>query len=89
MSVTAERKTAIIADSRRHDTDCGSPEVQVSVLTERITNLTEHMKKNRHDFHNQRGLVGLVNRRNSLLRYLERTDRDRYVALIKKLGLRK
>lgn len=89
MSVTAERKTAIIADSRRHDTDCGSPEVQVSVLTERITNLTEHMKKNRHDFHNQRGLVGLVNRRNSLLRYLERTDRDRYLALIKKLGLRK
>ena len=89
MSVTAERKASIIAENKLHDTDCGSPEVQIAVLTERITNLTEHMKKNRHDFHNQRGLVGLVNRRNSLLRYLERTDRDRYLALIKKLGLRK
>lgn len=89
MSVTAERKTSIIEESRRHGSDSGSPEVQVSILTERIANLTEHMKKNRHDFHNQRGLVGLVNRRNGLLRYLSRTDRERYQALIKKLGLRK
>jgi len=89
MSVTAERKTNIIGDNRRHEGDTGSPEVQIAILTERIANLTSHMKKNKHDFHNQRGLVGLVNRRNSLLRYLGRTDRDRYQALIKKLGLRK
>jgi small subunit ribosomal protein S15 len=89
MSVTAERKTNIISENRRHEGDSGSPEVQVAVLTERITNLTEHMKKNKHDYHNQRGLVGLVNKRNKLLRYLSRTDRDRYQALIKKLGLRK
>ncbi len=89
MSVTAERKTSIISEHRRHEGDSGSPEVQIAVLTERIANLTTHMKKNKHDFHNQRGLVGLVNKRNSLLRYLGRTDRDRYQALIKKLGLRK
>jgi len=89
MSVTAERKTSIISENRRHERDSGSCEVQVAVMTERIANLTEHMKRNKHDYHNQRGLVGLVNKRNKLLRYLSRTDRDRYQALIKKLGLRK
>jgi small subunit ribosomal protein S15 len=89
MSVTAAEKTRIIEENRRHEKDSGSTEVQVAVMTERIANLTTHMKKNKHDFHNQRGLVGLVNKRNKLLRYLSRTDRDRYQALIKKLGLRK
>lgn len=89
MSVTLERKKSIIEDTRTHEGDTGSPEVQVAILTERITNLTDHMKKNTHDYHNQRGLVGLVNRRNSLLKYLARKDRGRYQALIKKLGLRK
>ncbi len=89
MSVTAERKTTLVTENRRHESDTGSPEVQVAILTERIANLTGHMKKNKHDFHNQRGLVGLVNRRNKLLRYLGREDRESYQALIKKLGLRK
>ena len=89
MSVTAERKTSLIGENRRHESDTGSPEIQVAILTERIANLTGHMKKNKHDFHNQRGLVGLVNRRNKLLRYLGREDREGYQALIKKLGLRK
>jgi len=89
MSVTLERKKSIIEETRVHDGDTGSPEVQIAILTERITNLTDHMKKNTHDYHNQRGLVGLVNRRNSLLKYLARQDRDRYQGLIKKLGLRK
>ncbi|MGC6328070.1 30S ribosomal protein S15 [Rhizorhabdus sp. FW153] len=89
MTVTAERKTAIIADNARADGDTGSPEVQVAILTERITNLTEHFKTHAKDNHSRRGLLMLVNKRRSLLDYLKRKDVDRYTALIGKLNLRK
>jgi small subunit ribosomal protein S15 len=89
MTVTAERKTAIIADNARASGDTGSPEVQIAILTERITNLTEHFKTHAKDNHSRRGLLMLVNKRRSLLDYLKRKDADRYTALIGKLGLRK
>ncbi|WP_340314734.1 30S ribosomal protein S15 [Rhizorhabdus argentea] len=89
MTVTAERKTAIIADNARSDGDTGSPEVQVAILTERITNLTEHFKIHAKDNHSRRGLLMLVNKRRSLLDYLKKEDASRYAALIAKLGLRK
>ena len=89
MTVTAERKTAIIADNARSDGDTGSPEVQVAILTERIVNLTEHFKVHAKDNHSRRGLLMLVNKRRSLLDYLKKEDASRYAALIAKLGLRK
>ena len=89
MSVTAERKQEIIDDNARGKGDTGSPEVQVAILTERITNLTEHFKTHAKDNHSRRGLLMLVNKRRSLLDYLKRKDADRYTALIAKLGLRK
>ena len=89
MSITAERKTALIADNARADKDTGSPEVQVAILTERIQNLTEHFKTHAKDNHSRRGLLMLVNKRRSLLDYLKRKDDARYRALIAKLGLRK
>ena len=89
MTVSAERKTAIIADNARSDGDTGSPEVQVAILTERITNLTEHFKTHAKDNHSRRGLLMLVNKRRSLLDYLKKEDAARYAALIAKLGLRK
>ncbi|TFI59395.1 30S ribosomal protein S15 [Sphingomonas parva] len=89
MSVTAERKQEIISDNARGTTDTGSPEVQVAILTERITNLTEHFKTHAKDNHSRRGLLMLVNKRRSLLDYLRRKDEARYQALITKLGLRK
>lgn len=89
MTVTAERKTAIIADNARTEGDTGSPEVQVAILTERINNLTEHFKTHAKDNHSRRGLLMLVNKRRSLLDYLKREDAGRYAALIAKLGLRK
>ena len=89
MSITAERKTALIQEHARHEGDTGSPEVQVSILTERIANLTEHFKTHAKDNHSRRGLLMLVNTRRSLLDYLKKIDEDRYSALIGKLGLRK
>jgi len=89
MSVTAERKQKLIKDNARQKDDTGSPEVQVAILTERITNLTEHFKTHAKDNHSRRGLLMLVNKRRSLLDYLKRTDNERYNALIAKLGLRK
>jgi small subunit ribosomal protein S15 len=89
MSVTAERKQEIINDNAVGQGDTGSPEVQVAILTERITNLTEHFKTHAKDNHSRRGLLMLVNKRRSLLDYLKRKDADRYTALIAKLGLRK
>ena len=89
MSVTAERKQELIKDNSRTKTDTGSPEVQVAILTERITNLTEHFKTHAKDNHSRRGLLMLVNKRRSLLDYLKRKDQDRYQQLIAKLGLRK
>ena len=89
MSVTIERKQEIINDNARKSGDTGSPEVQVAILTERITNLTEHFKTHAKDNHSRRGLLMLVNKRRSLLDYLRRKDEARYQALITKLGLRK
>ena len=89
MSVTAERKQELIKDNARDSGDTGSPEVQVAILTERITNLTEHFKTHAKDNHSRRGLLMLVNKRRSLLDYLKRKDEERYAALIAKLGLRK
>ncbi|TMJ20163.1 MAG: 30S ribosomal protein S15 [Alphaproteobacteria bacterium] len=89
MSVTAERKQKIIKDNAQSKGDTGSPEVQVAILTERITNLTEHFKTHAKDNHSRRGLLMLVNKRRSLLDYLKREDSERYTALIAKLGLRK
>jgi small subunit ribosomal protein S15 len=89
MSITAEKKTAVIEDNARNQGDTGSPEVQVAILTERIKELTEHFKVHHKDNHSRRGLLAMVNRRRSLLDYLKRKDVERYNALIQKLGLRK
>jgi small subunit ribosomal protein S15 len=89
MSVAAERKQDIIKDNARTKTDTGSPEVQVAILSERISNLTEHFKTHAKDNHSRRGLLMLVNKRRSLLDFLKREDEARYTALIAKLGLRK
>ena len=89
MSITAERKDALIKEHAQGKGDTGSPEVQVAILTERIVNLTEHFKGHAKDNHSRRGLLMMVNKRRSLLDYLRREDHDRYTGLIAKLGLRK
>ena len=89
MSITAERKTALIKEHARGSDDTGSPEVQVAILTERINNLTEHFKSHAKDNHSRRGLLMLVNQRRSLLDYLRPKHETRYTDLIAKLGLRK
>ncbi|MEQ9813039.1 MAG: 30S ribosomal protein S15 [Azospirillaceae bacterium] len=89
MSITADRKQELIQEYARAEADTGSPEVQVAILTERIGNLTEHMKANHKDFHSRRGLLMMVGRRRRLLDYLKRKDRGRYEAVVKSLGLRR
>ncbi len=89
MSITAERKQALIKEHGRKSDDTGSPEVQVAILTERIVNLTEHFKTHAKDNHSRRGLLMLVNKRRSLLDYLRGEDEKRYTDLIARLGLRK
>ena len=89
MSITPERKDALVKEHARNSGDTGSPEVQVAILTERITNLTEHFKSHVKDNHSRRGLLMLVNKRRSLLDYLKKKDGARYAELIAKLGLRK
>ena len=89
MSITAERKQALIKEHSQGKGDTGSPEVQVAILTERINNLTQHFKGHAKDNHSRRGLLMMVNKRRSLLDYLRREDEDRYTGLIAKLGLRK
>jgi small subunit ribosomal protein S15 len=89
MSITTERKEALIKKHGRDKTDTGSPEVQVAILTERILNLTEHFKSHAKDNHSRRGLLMMVNKRRSLLDYLRGEDEQRYTDLIAKLGLRK
>ena len=84
-----ERKREVIENFQHHEGDTGSTEVQIALLTERINQLTEHMKANRHDYHTQRGLLKFVGQRRRLLTYLSREDVGRYHSLIKKLGLRK
>ncbi len=89
MALTKEKKNAIVSEFARSKGDTGSVEVQVALLTERIDNLTEHMKEHTHDYHTNRGLLMLVGKRKSLLDYLKREDVQRYRELIKKLNLRK
>ena len=86
--IQKETKQSIIADYRVHESDTGSPEVQVAVLTERIRELTEHLKVHKKDFHSRRGLLKMVGRRRKLLRYLRDKDFNRYRSLIERLGLR-
>ena len=87
--ISKEKKSAIIEQYKINEQDTGSPEVQVAILTTRINELTEHMKKNPKDFHSQRGLSKMVGHRKQLLAYLAKKDIERYRALIKSLGLRK
>lgn len=87
--ISKEKKTAIINEYGRKPGDTGSPEVQIAILTERITELTEHMKNHPQDFHSNRGLLKLVGQRRGLLDYLKKTDLEKYRALIEKLGIRK
>ena len=87
--ITKEVKTALIEEYKINEKDTGSPEVQIAILTNRINELTEHMKKNPKDFHSQRGLSKMVGHRKKLLSYLAEKDIERYRAIIKKLGLRK
>ena len=89
MTITAERKNALVKEHARAEGDTGSPEVQIAILTERIVNLTEHFKGHAKDNHSRRGLLMMVNKRRSLLDYLKNKDAERYSALIAKLGLRK
>ncbi|HET7573559.1 MAG TPA: 30S ribosomal protein S15 [Solirubrobacterales bacterium] len=89
MSLTKEKKSELIAEHGRAAGDTGSPEVQVALLTERINELTEHLRTHAKDHHSRRGLLMLVGKRRRMLRYLERTDLERYRALVKELGLRR
>ncbi|HNY67406.1 MAG TPA: 30S ribosomal protein S15 [Bacillota bacterium] len=89
MSLSIEQKRSIIEKYRVHDSDTGSPEVQVAILTERINYLTEHLKTHKKDHHSRRGLLKMVGRRRALLDYLKDADIDRYRAILERLGLRK
>lgn len=89
MSLDVERKREIIEKFRRHESDTGSPEVQIALLTERINHLTEHFSVHKKDHHSRRGLMKLVGQRKRLLEYLKSKDVNRYRALIQELGLRK
>ena len=87
--ITKEKKQKAIAATARDKKDVGSPEVQISILTERIKEVTEHIKENKHDFMARRGLMQMVGKRKKLLKYLEKTDFESYKKVVAKLGLRK
>jgi small subunit ribosomal protein S15 len=89
MALVAEQKSQVIAKYRIHKTDSGSPEVQVAVLSQRISQLTEHLKGHQKDHHSRRGLLGMVARRRKLINYLKDRDLERYKALIQSLGIRR
>lgn len=89
MALQRAQKDDIIAATRTHESDTGSPEVQIALLTERITGLTDHLRRNRHDYHSRRGLLKLVGRRRRLLAYLSENDIERYRATIQRHGLRR
>ena len=89
MSISADRKTAVIKEHAQSANDSGSPEVQIAILTERITNLTEHFKTHKKDNHSRRGLLVMVNNRRRLLDYLKSVEEARYTTIIGKLGIRK
>ncbi|HSO41935.1 MAG TPA: 30S ribosomal protein S15 [Rhodospirillales bacterium] len=89
MSITAERKQEVIRDFAMGESDTGSPEVQVAILSERIRNLTEHLKVHKKDFHSRRGLLMMVGQRRRLLDYLKDKEENRYTTLLERLGLRR
>ncbi|MDF0725139.1 30S ribosomal protein S15 [Cytobacillus sp. S13-E01] len=89
MAITQDRKNELISEYRTHDTDTGSPEVQIAVLTEEINNLNEHLRTHKKDHHSRRGLLKMVGKRRNLLNYLRNKDVARYRDLITKLGLRR
>ena len=89
MSITAERKTALIGEYATKQGDTGSPEVQIAILSERIGNLTEHLKTHKKDFHSRRGLLVMVGQRRRLLDYVKTKDRARYETIISRLGIRR
>ena len=89
MAITVEQKQTIISDYRRAESDTGSPEVQIAILTARIQDLTEHLRVHKKDHSSRRGLLMLVMKRNALLKYLKATDRTKYLEVIGRLGLRK
>ncbi|MGO3325174.1 30S ribosomal protein S15 [Gordonia sp. (in: high G+C Gram-positive bacteria)] len=89
MALTAEEKKAVLNEYGVHETDTGSPEAQVALLTKRIKDLTEHLKHHKHDHHSRRGLLLLVGRRRRLLKYLASVDINRYRSLIERLGMRR
>jgi len=89
MAITKEKKEEIVSAFRKNDSDTGSPEVQIAILTTRINNLTEHMRSNKKDYSTRRGLLGMVSRRRRLLDYLRQINPDRYLDIIEKLNIRK
>jgi small subunit ribosomal protein S15 len=89
MALVKEHKTEIIGQFRVHDADTGSPEVQVAILTERINQLTDHLRGNRHDHHSRRGLLQMVGKRRRLLAYMNKKDPERYRTAITRLGIRR
>ena len=89
MSITIEQKKQILTDYKIHEKDTGSPEVQIALLTKRIAQLTDHLRTHKKDHSSRRGLLMMVSKRNSLLKYLTREDRARYQQVISRLGLRK
>ena len=89
MTIESDTKKQIISENRRHDTDSGSPEVQITVLTAQIKELTSHMQRHPKDYHSRHGLLAKVNRRNKLSTYLRRTDPKKHAELAAKLGLRR
>jgi small subunit ribosomal protein S15 len=89
MAMKPQAKLAVMADYKLHDSDTGSPEVQIALLTERIKQITEHLKVHKKDFHTRRGLLTLIGKRRALLDYLIKVDINRYREIIKRLGLRK
>ena len=89
MAITQERRKTLVGDYKTHTTDTGSPEVQVALITENINQLTEHLKVHKKDHTSRRGLLLMVGKRARLLKFLQKTDRERYLTLIKKLGIRK
>jgi len=89
VALTAEQKKEILSTYGLHDTDTGSPEAQVALLTRRISDLTEHLKVHKHDHHSRRGLLLLVGRRRRLLKYVSQIDVERYRSLVERLGLRR
>jgi len=88
MPLSKDVKSEIVADNRKHDTDTGSTEVQIALLTQRIRDLTEHLREHKHDHHCRRGLLQLVGQRRRLMNYLKKSDVERYRELIVKLGIR-